>query len=101
MPTRELTGAQPGERSGGAGALPGNNTEFAVAVPPDEKFAAGSAFDRRGCEDAAMADAAKKASAGSQSSMSTPASQEKPKESHMPKGQPNKVSFCVNDFDAS
>ena len=64
MPTRETSGAQPGERSGGAGALPGSNTETAVVIPPDEKAGI----------------------AGSQSSTSAPVSQEQPK------GQPNKVN---------
>lgn len=37
LPTNEIQGAQPHEHSGGAGALPGNSTEPAVAVVPDEK----------------------------------------------------------------
>lgn len=97
MPTRELTGAQPGERSGGVGALPGNNTESAVAIPPAEKTGYGSGLDKHTAEDTAMADAAKKAAATSQSptSESKPAAEEKPKakESQSHKGQPNKVSL--------
>ncbi|KIP06907.1 hypothetical protein PHLGIDRAFT_128011 [Phlebiopsis gigantea 11061_1 CR5-6] len=91
MPTREVSGAQPSERSGGAGYDPGNSTESAVAAPAVKKVDAANGLDKRVAEDTAMADAAKKAAAaGSQPPASTPASHEKPKETHSHKDQPTK-----------
>ncbi|WWD19494.1 hypothetical protein CI109_103955 [Kwoniella shandongensis] len=38
FPSQESTGAQPGEHTSGAGALPGPSTETGVAILPDEKL---------------------------------------------------------------
>lgn len=37
LPSTELKGAQPSERTGGIGALPGNLSESSVALLPDER----------------------------------------------------------------
>ncbi len=37
LPSNEVAGALPGERSTGVGALPGKSTEAGVAVLPEEK----------------------------------------------------------------
>lgn len=37
MPSTELKGARPSERTGGVGALPGNISESSVALLPDER----------------------------------------------------------------
>lgn len=97
LPSTEKDGAQEGELSGGAGALPGKSSEEAVAVLPDEHSTGAAAATPDTAKDESRKEEApeqKKDQAPEQKEKAPEQkkeqAQEQPKEDKKPLGDPNK-----------